>query len=75
MIDFNAGKKVANKFLGSEKKITMIYNGEVYMLKFPDPIREKNNDLSYINNQFSEHIGCCIFKDCGFSVQETVLGT
>jgi hypothetical protein len=75
MVDFNEGTKIANKFLGSEKKITMIYNGEVYMIKFPDPIRAKNNDLSYMNNQFSEHIGCRIFNDCGIKTQETVLGT
>jgi len=41
MIDFNNGVEVINKFAGSEKKITVNYNGYVYMLKFPDPIREK----------------------------------
>jgi hypothetical protein len=75
MIDFDKGLKITNKFLGSEKKITMLYNGEIYMLKFPDPSRSEKNDLSYMNNQFSEHIGCRIFKDCGFVTQETFLGT
>ena len=75
MIDFNAGTELLNKFRGSEKKTTLLYNGEVYMLKFPDPIREKNNALCYMNNQFSEHIGCRIFETCGFLVQETILGT
>jgi len=28
-----------------------------------------------MNNQYSEHIGCCIFKSCGFDTQETFLGT
>jgi hypothetical protein len=75
MIDFNAGTELLNKFWGSEKMTTLLYNGEIYMLKFPDPIREKNNALSYMNNQFSEHIGCRIFEACGFLTQETALGT
>jgi hypothetical protein len=75
MVDFGAGTEALNKFLGSEKKTTLLYNGEVYMLKFPDPIRQKNNALSYMNNQFSEHIGCRVFSACGFLAQETVLGT
>ena len=75
MIDFNAGTEMLNKFWGSEKKTTLLYDSEVYMLKFPDPIRDKNNTLSYANNQFSEHIGCRIFEACGFLAQETILGT
>lgn len=74
MINFNEGKEILNKYLGSEKKTTLIYNGELYMLKFPDPIRAKNNPLSYMNNQYSEHIGSNIFKACGFNAQETTLG-
>jgi len=75
MIDFNTGEERLNKFSGSEKKTTISYNGELYMLKFPDPIRDKRNVLSYMNNQFSEHIGCSIFHACGFITQETALGT
>jgi len=75
MIDFNKGEERLNKFSGSEKKTTILYNGELYMLKFPDPIRDKRNVLSYMNNQFSEHIGCSIFRACGFIAQETALGT
>ena len=64
-----------NKYGGSEKKKTIIMDdGNMYMLKFPDPIREKGRDVSYINNVFSEYIGCNIFKIVGFDVQETVLG-
>ncbi len=74
MVNFNEGTELLNKFWGSEKKTTLLYNGEVYMIKFPDPIRAKSNDLSYMNNQFSEHIGCSIFKACGFLVQDTMLG-
>lgn len=75
MINFNNSIKVTNKFLGSEKKATILYDNQLYMIKFPDPIREKNNSLSYMNNQFSEYIGCTIFKLCGFETQDVAIGT
>jgi len=75
MVDFNRGKEILyGKFRGSEVKTAVLYENEVYMLKYPDPIREKRNVLSYMNNQFSEHIGSSIFRACGFDAQETVLG-
>ncbi|MFI3205967.1 MAG: HipA domain-containing protein [Clostridia bacterium] len=73
MKDLSQIKEIPNRFEGSEFKKTIIYENEVYMMKFPDPIREIKNDLSYKNNQFSEDIGCKIFDSCGFSVQETFL--
>ena len=75
MINFNLGTEIANKFLGSEKKKTICYQDEIYMVKFPDPVRKKDNPLSYMNNQYSEHIGCEIFRACDFKTQETCLGT
>ncbi|MDR2545880.1 MAG: HipA domain-containing protein [Lachnospiraceae bacterium] len=76
MINFNDGEERLNRFLGSEKKTTIFYGNELYMLKYPDPIRDKKlkDMLSYKNNQYSEHIGSSIFKACGFEAQETVLG-
>jgi hypothetical protein len=76
LIDFNKAQERANKFLGSERKTTIVYNGELYMLKYPDPVRAKKvkDIMSYKNNQFSEHIGCQIFKSCGFETQDTLLG-
>jgi len=74
MIDFNQGLTDINKFGGSEKKITISLDGDFYMVKFPDPIRSKNNLLSYMNNQFSEYIGCKIFESTGVKTQDTVLG-
>ena len=55
-----------NEFLGAEKKMTIEIDGTLYMVKMPDPIREKKlrAEISYKNNQFSEHIGCAIFKAC-----------
>lgn len=74
MINFNDGREIINRYLGSENKKTIIYNNQIYMIKFPDPVRDKYNPLSYMNNQFSEHIGCKIFKSCGIPAQETVIG-
>ena len=76
MIDFDKAEERFNKFGGSEKKTTILYNGERYMLKYPDPVRagKFKDAISYKNNQFSEHIGCQIFKACGFKAQDTLLG-
>ena len=76
MIDFDKGQKQLNKFLGSEKKSTILYDGSIYMVKYPDPVRANKlkGVISYKNNQFSEHIGSQIFTSCGIEAQETKLG-
>lgn len=77
--------EVPMNYAGSEMKKGVVYYDAMldekgnpkgwgnYMMKFPDPIRKKSIELSYMNNQFSEHIGCEIFKSCGIEVQETLL--
>lgn len=74
MINFTNCKEELNNYKGSEKKKTLIYDGKKYLVKFPDPIREKNKNISYINNAFSEYIGSNIFKIVGFSTQNTIIG-
>ena len=74
MINFSDSKEELNNYKGSEKKKTLIYNEKKYLVKFPDPIREKNKNISYINNAFSEYIGSHIFEICGFNTQKTILG-
>lgn len=74
MINFSDAIEVLNSYKGSEKKKTLIYNNKKYLVKFPDPIREKNKNISYINNAFSEYIGSNIFKIVGFETQNTLLG-
>jgi hypothetical protein len=76
VINFNEGEEQLNKYFGSEKKTTVLYNDTIYMLKFPDPIRgsKLKGVLSYKNNQYSEHIGSSIFTACGLVAQETALG-
>ena len=74
MIDFTNAIEEFNNYKGSEKKKTLIHRNKKYLVKFPDPIREKNKNISYINNAFSEYIGSNIFKIVGFKTQNTVLG-
>lgn len=74
MIDFT-GMPVKNKtYAGANgSKISVIYNGEQYMLKFP-PLPSINKEMSYSNSCFSEYIGCHIFESVGMPAQETLLG-
>lgn len=74
MIDFTNCQELVSTYGGSEKKKKILYNGSEYLVKFPDPIRETGNSLSYMNNQFSEYIGCHILGSLGLVVQETILG-
>lgn len=75
MINFSDAIEELNTYKGSEKKKTLIYNNKRYLVKFPDPIREKNKNISYINNAYSEYIGSNIFKLSKFETQNTILGT
>ena len=74
MIDFTECVEELNNYKGSEKKKTLVYNNKKYLVKFPDPIREKNKNISYINNAFSEYVGSNIFRLIGFKTQNTILG-
>jgi len=75
MIDFTKALEELNSYKGSEKKKTLIYDNKKYLVKFPDPVREKNKNISYINNAFSEYVGSNVFKILGFETQNTILGT
>ena len=74
MIDFTNAIEEFNNYKGSEKKKTLIYKNKKYLVKFPDPVREKNKNISYINNAFSEYVGSNIFQIAGFETQNTLLG-
>ena len=74
MIDFTNAIEQFNNYKGSEKKKTLLYNNKKYLVKFPDPVREKNKNISYINNAFSEYVGSNIFRMSGFETQNTILG-
>lgn len=75
MIDFT-DLPIRNKtYTGANgSKISVIYNGEQYMLKFPVPPL-RNKAKIYTNGCVSEYIGCHIFHSLGIPAQETLLGT
>lgn len=75
MIDFTNMPKKNKSYAGANgSKISVIYNEEQYMLKFPLQA-VKNQDMSYSNSCISEYLGCKIFEIVGIPVQETMLGT
>ena len=74
MVDLTHVKWLPNRFGGSESKWTIQYNDKLYMVKFPDPNRApKQTSQLYINNHFSEYIGCHIFQMLGIPAQNTFL--
>ena len=74
MVDFTNCREEINTYKGSEKKKTLIYENHKYLVKFTEPIREKNKNISYINNAYSEYIGSHIFEMVGLKTQKTLLG-
>ena len=74
MIDFT-NCTIRNKtYAGANgSKISVIYNNEIYMLKFP-ALPSINKNISYANSCISEYIGCHIFESVGIPVQKTLLG-
>ncbi len=75
MIDFTNVSEELNSYKGSEKKKTLLFNNKKHLVKFPDPVQDKNKNISYINNAYSEYIGSNVFRICGFKTQNTILGT
>ncbi len=74
MVDFTDLPRRNKTYAGANgSKISVIYNGEQYMLKFPVP-PSRNKEMSYTNGCASEYIGCHIFESLGIPVQETMLG-
>lgn len=75
MIDFTNYPTRNKTYAGANgSKISVLYNNEIYMLKFPG-IPGVNKNLSYANGCISEYIGCHIFESIGIPVQKTMLGT
>lgn len=75
IVDFTNLPKRNKMYAGANgSKISVIYEGQQYMLKFPPP-PTKNKDMSYSNSCFSEYLGCQIYESIGIPVQKTMLGT
>ncbi len=75
MVDFTDLPRRNKTYTGANgSKISVIYNEEQYMLKFP-ALPSLNKKMSYANGCVSEYIGCHIFQSLDIPVQETLLGT
>lgn len=75
VIDFTNMQRRNKMYAGANgSKISVIYEGEQWMLKFPT-LPTKNKDMSYSNSCFSEYLGCQIYESIGIPVQKTMLGT
>lgn len=75
MIDFTDLPVLNKTYAGANgSKISVLYNDEVYMLKFP-AVPRISKEISYSNGCISEYLGCHIFESVGIPVQETILGT
>ena len=75
LIDFTGLTRRNKAYAGANgNKISVIYEGEQYMLKFPSAAK-RNPDMSYSNSCFSEYLGCQIFESVGIPVQKTLLGS
>lgn len=74
MIDFTNAKRRNKTYAGANgNKISIIYENELYMLKFPSYAKH-NPDMSYSNSCFSEYLGCKIFESIGIPTQKVLLG-
>ena len=74
-IDFTKLERRKKMYAGANgNKISVLYNNEQYMLKFPS-FAKQNKKISYSNSCFSEYLGCKIYEILEISVQKTILGT
>lgn len=75
MVNFTGAVKRNKAYAGANgSKISIVYNDELYTLKFPSMSTSKT-DLSYTNSCISEYIGCNIYKSVRIPTQDVVLGT
>ncbi len=75
MVDFTNMPVRKKTYAGANgSKISVRYQDEWYMLKFP-ALAEKNPRIEYANSCVSEYLGSHIFNLLGVPAQETLLGT
>ena len=75
IVDFSTCTRVFRSYGGSDRKISVLYDGSVYMLKFQES-HEKKSDISssYVNNVTAEFISSHISKSIGLPTHDTILG-
>ena len=75
VIDFTDCEHIYRDFGGSDRKIGVLYNNEVYMIKFSENhAKQTDMSTSYVNNALSEYISSHIMESTGLPTHETVLG-
>lgn len=76
MIDFTNTKRILDRaYSGANgNKISIIYDDNIYMIKFPPSGKDKPTTLSYTNSTISEYIGSLIFNLLGIEAQQVILG-
>lgn len=78
MIDFTNCPQRVNTYEGADFKRKIIYDGNVYMLKFGQKLESNDRkplQASYSSAPVSEYIGSHIYGIIGIETQETMLGT
>lgn len=78
MIDFTGCKGLVNSYEGADFKRKIIYDGDVYMLKFGQKLESderKPMQASYASTPVSEYLGSHIYALAGLPTQHTMLGT
>lgn len=75
MIDFTGCPFGYKEYGGSDSKVSIIYNDELYMIKKPEKKTRKNElQTSTVNNVLSEYIGSRIMASLGIETHYTLLG-
>ena len=74
-MDFTNFPRKNKTYAGANgSKISVLLDGEQYMLKFP-AAASRNREMSYANGCISEYLGSQIFNITDISAQQTMLGT
>lgn len=74
LVDFSACPTTPKAYSGANgSKISVIYDGDVYMLKFHG-LAKNNPNMTYSNSVISEYVGSKVFAQLGIEAQEVVLG-
>ena len=75
IVDFSQCKRVRRSFGGSDRKLSVKYNDNIYMLKFSEHHAKKHDiSTSYVNNAIAEYISSHISQSAGLPTHDTVLG-
>ena len=78
LVNFDNAQIANGIFYGGDAgaKYAIIYNYEVWMIKYPKTTRNMlNPQISYTTSPLSEYIGSKIYESLGIPAHETLLGT